>query len=235
MNDIIELVKRQRLTEDETMIGRILMTGCMLLLWSVTTHAQTISRWGFFGGITFSDQDITTDIQGFRLERQTGFHAGGYMEWPIISSFSVVTDLAYVQKGAGQKWEEITYEYPLGTGEFVTHNARLDYFSLSVRGKAALPGTVISPYVTAGPRLDYLLDYQSHDYLSLAGYYRQFDKIVLGTTVSAGLQSSTLLPVFCFVEFRYDIDLTNSFARDNDIGSIEIRNISYSVSAGIGL
>jgi hypothetical protein len=77
-----------------------------------------------------------------------------------IPFISVITELDYVQRESGVDVLTTTETGP----EIVdkkTLYSRLDYLSVPVLAIATLTGTIISPYIVAGPRFDFLFDYKS--------------------------------------------------------------------------
>ena len=217
------------------MTRTILFLSVLIVVLTLPAQAQLVKHWGLIGGLTSSDHVWNGNVSmEDRQKRQSGFHAGVFLEWLDIPYFSVVTQLSYVQKGVGLEWEYQSYEEPLGTGEFFTAHARLDYLSLAVLAKASVPSSLISPYVVAGPRLDILLDHASDHYLSLASLYELFDPTVLGLSVGAGLQTRCLFSALFFLQFRYEIDLHDSFKSYGDLFHTKVKNSSFDISAGIG-
>jgi hypothetical protein len=202
---------------------------CVLVLMCTNeSPSQLIKGYGIKLGMTSADQKFNyTFISGIETKRRLGFISGVYVEWLDIPVISVITEVDYTQRGMGQGLYVTSEAGPerIGTKTFYS---RLDYLSIPVLAKATLPGTIISPYIFAGPRFDFLLGYKS-DENTFNDLYGKFKKNIFGGTVGLGAETGSLLPVTLTVDFRYNIDFTKSFKNSD----LEVTNNAFDFMVGV--
>ena len=109
-----------------------------------------------------------------------------------------------------------------------TFYSRLDYLSIPVLAKVTLPGTIISPYVVAGPRFDFLLGYKS-DENAFSDLYNKFKKNIFGGTVGLGVETGSLLPVTLTADVRYNFDFMKSYKTEY----LEVTNNAFDFMVGV--
>jgi hypothetical protein len=176
------------------MIGKNFMSGRMyrvivfVCIFPAMTHAQLFYGWGVKAAFTRSRLAID-DFDNFSTWR-SGLNAAIYGEHEFGHYVTVVGQLEYTQKGyifeqvetnqAGQKIQD------------VHANTRLDYVSVPLLLKLKYPMPDWIPFITVGPRFDYLFHYQKGEFQftsvtvadDMADHLESF---VLGTSVSCGV------------------------------------------------
>jgi hypothetical protein len=187
-----------------------------------TSHSQLIRGYGIKAGFASTNQDWHYDIMSGSLNTDTrkGLDVGAFVEWLDIPLFSVVTEVHYIQKGFTQKIAVTNEDYPDGTGEYVTHSAELDYFSIPVVAKIRYDLLNISLYVFAGPRYDVLVSTKSDIYGIILD---QIESSELGASFGLGFDYS--LPALFKVgaEIRYSPSIQNSYAKNG----LTVKNQSW--------
>jgi hypothetical protein len=200
----------------------------LVLVCTNESPSQLIKGYGIKLGLTSADQKFNyAMVPDLKTKRRLGFVSGVYVEWLDIPFVSVITEIDYTQRGMGQG-VYVTSEAgseQIGTKIFYS---RLDYFSIPVLVKATLPGTIISPYVVAGPRFDFFVGYKS-DENAFNILYDKFKKNISGGTVGLGAETGSLLPVTLTADVRYNFDFTNSFKSEY----LEVTNNAFDFLLGV--
>jgi hypothetical protein len=96
-----------------------------------------------------------------------------------------------------------------------------------VLAKLTLPVEPINPYLLIGPRIDFLLGYQSDENVFNA-VYDDFSKTMTGASFAVGVDLKTLLPVAILVEARYNVDFKDSYSTQY----LKVRNNSFDIWVG---
>ncbi|MDP2209280.1 MAG: outer membrane beta-barrel protein [Bacteroidota bacterium] len=184
--------------------------------------SQPIKRYGAKIGVSSATWVWKTDgstVCG--IDNRLGLDLGASVEWFNTPTFSVLTELHFVQKGMKHNIPITTIQYPEGTGEFIKHNIRLDYLSFAVLPKLRLETEIFEFYVIAGVRLDMSLSnsvaVEGREPLrtySAQGYQSLIDKFKspqLGGTVGFGAQFDSLLLLPAGIEFRYSPNFQSAY------------------------
>jgi hypothetical protein len=191
--------------------------------------AQFLRSFGFKAAITSANQDFeyslfSTDL---KMKRRVGFNFGVYAEWLDIPYLSLVSQVEYAQRGMGMDFLITGSQGPQALGT-KTIFSRVDYISIPILLKFRLQGSVITPYVLAGPRLDVLAGYESPDGV-FNSVYDTFKHTTLGGSVAGGLQIQSVLPVTIVVEARYNLDFVDSY----ETTLLKVRNNSFDFWLGL--
>jgi hypothetical protein len=171
-----------------------------------------LKSWGLKVGVTSSEVSIQPKL--FDTNRRTGIIAGIFAEWINSPYFSIITEFDYLQRGFIEEMAEMN-----NNGDFIQQveaSTRLDYISIPFCAKIQLPLNGIKPYITAGPRIDFLFNrskgvfrFRSATIRSeLASYYSSQNA---GGTIGLGIETNQLLALPVFLEIRYGFDISNSF------------------------
>jgi len=182
-------------------------------------------HYGLKAGLTSSTVSITRAEN--RIRRREGFVVMAFAEWLEASYVSLLTEVGYAQRG-------YTAILPVTEGASVVAErrpVRFDHLTVAALAQVRYPGTVVEPYVVAGPRGDVFLGGKSAlgQDLTLDGY----EPVAFGATVGAGVEVGTeVLPVPMFLEVRYNADLTDSLACCPDE---EMRHRAVDILLGIEL
>ncbi len=191
------------------------------------SEAGIIKSFGVKTGIGITNLSYkTTFIGELEFDNRIGVDLGGFLvfyETPVVSS---LIELRYFQKG-------MTYEiegkdqYNQDTG-MVKYDNRLDYLSISLFGQYTLRRSTLSPYLYFGPRIDFLIGYDSDGWDIL---FEEFKSPEFGADIGAGTEIKVgTLPVM-LAEFRYNFYLDYAYKTDQ----IEMRNRSFEILVGVKL
>jgi hypothetical protein len=212
---------------------KLLVMPVVLLLFACTVNAQLVKSYGFKVAVTSAFQKFDYSPLGgisnsdIPWKRKTCINAGLFIEWLNLPIVSVITQLDYRQVGVGA---------PVGfydtVGNILSSSilyGKVNYISMPLLLKAELPTTIVCPYLLLGSRIDHLISYSSdRDFWSPV--YKQFEKTVYGGTFGIGLETKHILPVTAILEFRYNMDFTDSYSDEY----LKIKNNSYDFCLGIG-
>lgn len=204
-----------------------------IILASTTLHsAQILRGYGVKAGVmsalmkeTYKDPDFFGISGPPELHRRIGAGAGAYCEWLNLPAFSLVTQLEYRAGGVGHEvW--CTDENGNILGSYISY-ARIDHIALCVLAKARVSRSVVSPYVMVGPRFDHVLGWNHNGWTNL---FDHIDKDIAGLTFGGGTELARIIPLNMLVEFRYDIDLSDSY----DDHTVTVRKNSFGAWLGVG-
>jgi hypothetical protein len=216
---------------------RIVSFAAVLLPLSV--QAQLLKSYGIKAGVNSSNAAFSLPQDAFEIatQRRTGGHAALFVEWGGSSAFSLVTQVEYAQRGFAEE-QEITGENgpePLGK---VRASTRLDYISLPLLLKLQYRKSAISPYLIAGPRVDFLVNREAGEFdfvignskVTLASELNEiFDDRDLGGTIGLGFNAQKFLPLPLLVEGRYNFDFTDN----GKLPPLQGKNNSFDLWLGI--
>ncbi len=169
-----------------------------------TSRSQVIRGYGFKVGLVSSNefwQDTEPGTRGRWMDSYTGIAVGGFIELALLSHVSVVGEVQYAQKG--MKGTEVFInglEVPYNVVEAPWE----EYLSIPIAAKIGLPVGLITPYLLAGPRVDFLLS--SHHDGDTEAPFNRFKAVDYGGTFGCGVKWN-----WFFLEFRYDPDFTDSY------------------------
>ena len=180
--------------------------------------------------VTSADQkyDLTL-VPGLETKRRVGFNVAAFAEWFDVPFFSLITQVEYAQKGTGQDFVVTGPSGPNPVGVRTLYS-RLDYVSVPVLGKLRLPGGPLSPYIVAGPRMDFFLGYKS-DEGAFNSVYDKFKKTSLGGSAGIGIQLDSILPISVLAEARYNFDFVDSY----ETNLLKVRNSTFDFWLGVAL
>ena len=198
------------------------------------SNAQLLKSYGVKAAFTSASQSFTYQnppFPGFGpdIKRRTGFGIALYAEWFNLQVISIVSQIEYTQRGIG---EEIAITGPNGPTIIRTEvrDKRLDYLSIPILAKTSVPFGNVTPYILIGPRIDFLLGYRD-EFIVGNSIYQDFKKTMFGGTIGTGFALADLLPTTISVEFRYNIDLGDSY----DTSLLKVRNNAYDIWVGVAL
>jgi hypothetical protein len=157
-----------------------------------------------------------------------GFDAGIFVEALDLPFLSVLAELHYVQKGFTNTLPVTTEAQPDGTGEEITFRPRVDYLSLPILAKIRFDVGFFTPYVFAGPRVDFLLT-NTDDGFGLV--LDKFKKTDVGVSIGMGVELPLSFVSHLLAEFRFSPSLTEAFKN----GSLKVKNQSIELFLGVEL
>jgi len=181
-----------------------------LLIIQFSSTAQLVRTVGVKGGAVAAAQswDLASPFS-LDTERRWGIDVGVFVEWLNMPVFSLSSELHYIQKGMKYSLPITTEEFPDGTGEYWIRSPRVDYLSIPLLGKARIPVEWLSPYVIAGPRVDFLLHTEGEGFEIVLD---KFEKIDLGATIGVGLEVKVFDPAQLGIEFRFSPSFKDGYS-----------------------
>ena len=209
----------------------------VLSMLPLSNYASTVKHYGVKIGLTSANQEFTgIYLENVDLKRKNGFNAGIFIEFLDFSNFSILTQLEYTQKGMIEE-NIVTDELGNQIGQY-TIESTLNYLSVPISAKYSIPIQNIIPYLIAGLRYDYLINYNSFyeeppqiGSESSSGFldntiYDEFRKSVFGAQFGVGVEIDFISIIKPSIEFRYNIDLTNSLKLEGKTA----KNNSFDIS-----
>jgi len=197
----------------------------------IPSHAGIVSHYGVSGSFTRSTLD--TDWFDNYSAWRSGFNIGIFVENDLMYYLSIIPRLEYCQRGYIQ--EQVETDENGNEIQEVRANTRLDYLSLPLSLKVKYPAGGVTPFVTAGLRLDYLVNHSrgTYEFTSVTAPDELSDHLspwVLGSSFSLGLQAPVSQRHDLILEVRHNRDITDSAKEPIEYG---IRNRSYDVLVGL--
>jgi hypothetical protein len=213
----------------EIMKKRLVNSILVFICVSTLSYGQILDRYGLKAGATFSDQkwEYTSFDFEDNFDNRTGITIGAFAEVINFGNFGIQSELNYIQRGM-QFDVNVTIVDGPDSKETETIKNRTDYLSLALLAKYSLNISLISPYILAGPRLDFYIDKNVHKVF--AEIYEDFNNQLYGGTIGAGVEVS-VLPFDLFTEFRYDFDFNKAYEKD----FLDITSKSFYFTVGIFL
>ena len=213
------------------MKNTILIIILLLCVISIPSKAQLIKSYGVKIAVTTAHHTWKSSNTNWTYEpekRRVGFNLALYAEWLNTPLFSILTQLEYTQRGFGEEFNRRDeFNNDLGT---ITKYTRFDYLSLPILCKVRVPIGTVSPFIQVGPRIDYFLGYKDDLYPNRS-MWKDSKENIFGLSFSIGAEINNLLPFILSTEFRYNMDLTNSYESQ----TLKIRNNAFDFWIGVGL
>ncbi|MFZ1081620.1 MAG: porin family protein [Candidatus Kryptoniota bacterium] len=193
------------------------------------SHAQLIRAYGLKLGTDAANESwVYTTFSNSPSDNRWGFTVDGFVEFFNLPFFSGVAEIQYTQKGMMEKLPVTTDAGPEGTGQFLTIGPSVNYLSIPLLAKVRFERGNITPYLIAGPRMDFLLSKNGNGYDLVVN---QFKTSEFGATFGVGVELTSILPVGALAEFRYN----PSFDDALNNGSVKVRNRSFDFLLGVRL
>ncbi len=210
----------------------LLLFGCLAAL-SSPLNAQALKSVGIKSGVAFSNQSWDYQSLGlkFQYDYRRSLPASLQAEWALGSKLSLLTELGYLQKGYQRQMAVFSIQEPDGTGEIWT-NARFNnlYFSPQLQFNQALGA--FTAYAFAGPRVDYLLSYESYSNLWLLE--SEFEGLRFGLNYGLGLQYNfKRFGISADFTHFYDLQPLINIEAGNGNAGLEVRNQVFALRFGL--
>ena len=157
----------------------ILCCLCFLLFVQSTSAVSFGTKVGF----NTTSQDFTFSQFGnlFKLNK-TGAEIGIFFEFPLVQTFSITTEVRYLQKG-----EQFDY---LGLVGNVTNpsgvSTKLSYLSFLALAKLRIPVGGFSIYGLMGPRFDFKVG--PKELVGFEIYTNNYQSPIAGSIIGAGME-----------------------------------------------
>lgn len=188
-----------------------------------SVQAFPFVEFGIKGGVEFTNQsfDAPYDLDpGTRV----GIHIGVFGEWLDLPMFSLLTEVAYVQRGMKNDVLDIDNDRTI---EF---DNRIDYISISVLPKYKISLVAASIYIACGPRIDYKQRVADDTIWQEEGTDDYLQDVNIGGDIALGIDFNRFSG-----EFRYSRDFTPCFDNEGLEGAepVEVINSSFGFLFGI--
>jgi len=142
--------------------------------------------------------------------------------------YGLLIEGAYIQKGAKEIIQGTTIT-PNDQGyidtETISYSNRFDYITLQSYLKIQYPLTYITPYIIAGPRIDYMLNKNIEVFKLVSN---EFEEINYGISYGIGLTYTKLKYIIPFVEIINSPDINKTYETD----LLTVSNYSYEIKVG---
>jgi hypothetical protein len=204
------------------LFGILILTSSFV----VSSNSQETIKYGIKLALTSSNQKFEyRDLSSIDLKRRIGFNAGIFIENVIESYYSIRGQLEYSQRGMGIELVRTTVNSPEGTDKYIDYH-RVDYLSLPILIKISYPTKSVQPFLIVGPRIDYLIGYNS---IGFQPVYDHLKTVVIGSSIGVGIESTTLLQSDLMLELRYNFDHTDAYNTE----LLNVRNNSFDLWLGV--
>lgn len=202
----------------------------LIIICYSTTQAQFIKNVGVKTGATISRQ-MWKYAPGLGIsidpDSKIGFNAGVFAEFLNLPFLSFVAEVNYVEKGMQLTAYITPIDNPDGGTETVM-KAGVNYLNLSLLAKVRLEGVLFTPYIIAGPKVDFEI---SRNGQILGGtVFDDYTKSRFGFKVGGGTEIKVLNITF-LAEILYDSDFGNLFESSN----LKITTSAVDLRAGVSL
>ncbi len=209
----------------------------LVLLSNTLAHSQSFRKkkssfmlmgWGVTGGGTLCTQIWNyaainhTETKNYRL----GWNGSVFVEMMNKTYWRWISELQYNQKGAIDQ---------VPTGE--KFNNRIDYISFNNFIKIREEEYAITPYLIAGPRIEYKLSTHPQDKSGnivnpSIDIINNFKPLHVSFSVGAGVEFLRFKPWLPFIEFQFNPDITNAY-RNKDLSDLQIRHRAFELRVGL--
>ncbi len=181
-----------------------LITACTL-----STHGQVMGSFGLKAGFSLANQSYEFKPIDYNMETQaiTGPALAIFMEAFKGERFSFQVDLAYAVKGSKTTTESVTVNH-MENNRIVVNSgdqtvSKFSYLAFSPMARYRFEMEQIVPYFLLGPRLDFLLNYETDSKYPLEDQ----NSVILGLPVGTGLELR-LKSLNLLFEIQYQLDLS---------------------------
>lgn len=215
-----------------TTFKSILLLGCLTAFCSAS-QAQALKSVGVKSGIAFSSQSWDYQSIGLQLQYdyQSSLPASLQAEWGLGSKLSVLTEIGYLQKGYQRQMTVFSIQEPDGTGE-IRVNARFNNLYFSPQLQFNQKFSAFTAYAFAGPRVDYLLSYDSYANLSLLE--SDLEGLRYGLNYGLGLQYNfERFGISADFTHFYDLQPLINIEAGNGNAGLEVRNQVFAGRLGL--
>ena len=165
-----------------------------------------------FQNIPFCQSNLTIGVKGGliqnqyivsdALEKKSGFRSGFAFgitaEFLKSKHFMLISDLLYLKRGMSFKSGDYFDAYNSG-------ETSVSYLSLNVLPAFRLKNIFLSPYLFAGPRIEFVLNHYDANY---PGFYYNLNSFNFGFSSGVGLEKEISRGAYIHADFRYSRDFT---------------------------
>lgn len=211
----------------------------MIVLFSVITKAQIYHNVSFKVGYVSSNvsHSFENETKNNFSEARSGFLFSVSKEFESSNLFSLIPCLQYSQKGFNEKWIQTNES---GTVKEGLTNTKLDYLSLIFLAKLKYENPIIIPYLSVGPRLDFLLNKENGMIELTTGSIKSFwaDKFSrwsYGVSIIVGIEYKLFDDNDFILEGSFNPDISD-LLRDSSLKDfMKMKNNTFDIGLGIKL
>lgn len=193
-------------------------------------HGQFPSSFGAKAGVSVADQTYKFEPIDYTLETEAVFGPtfSLFAEAFRGNHFSMQLDLSYFLKGSKTSTESITVDH-LNDDRIIVNEGEMSkstfsYLSIAPMARYRLGQGSFQPYFLLGPRVDFLLKYESDSEYPLEDQNSVIPGLTLGTGLEYGLNKLGL-----FAEFQFQGDIIPVTGQD----PLLVNNHFLSLTLGI--
>ncbi|MCH9023922.1 MAG: PorT family protein, partial [candidate division Zixibacteria bacterium] len=153
---------------------------CFLLL----AQSSFAVSFGVKLGFNTTSQEFTfTQLNNLGKLNKTGAEFGVFLEFPLVSTFSITTEIRYLQKG--EQFDYFSWGGNL-TNPDQTSSGRLSYVSFIALAKLKIPVRGINLYGLMGPRFDFKVG--PKEVVALQILTDNYNSPIAGSIIGAGME-----------------------------------------------
>ncbi|MDX9924473.1 MAG: outer membrane beta-barrel protein [Ignavibacteriaceae bacterium] len=199
------------------------------LIISNISYGQMIPKVGLKFGLNISNsiwyfnEPLNAELE---WENYSSYTLRGFVEINLTDNFGIEGELGFSRKGVYKEVPISPIDQPDVTiGISKTKNIT-EYLSLAALAKYNIYKGFMSPYILAGPQINFLVNYNVRNGSERA--YDEFNTAIFGYSVGSGIEIN-VKPIDILIEYRFERDLTNS----NTTEEFDVHNYSHSIMAGL--
>ncbi|HPS62844.1 MAG TPA: porin family protein [Bacteroidales bacterium] len=213
----------------KTFLSFLLLIPCLALT-AQNLHIQV--------GPTFSKLNLESSAPGgnsLKFDKTvTGYTVQLGLDYLDLNYFNLSTGFGYLQKGGKDSVNTASPEMTLNPNGIA--KIRLDYITLNTVANLKFPiKGLLVPYVFAGPRLDYLMNYEEDT--RVFGFYDDYAKVnrlIYGVIAGGGINVKLMRLTFglsfdYYFNFNKPVDCTLGGT------AVKISERTFAVNAKVGL
>jgi hypothetical protein len=191
------------------MLGKYTYLSVLVFLMTDAGNAQLFRSIGTKVAYSsaFQDFDFASNISGGKRISVINFSA--FAELFDGSPLAVMVQCEYVQRGMRDRFAIISPTGPEIIG-YDDKDSRVRYLSFPILAKIYLLKGLLSPYLLAGGRIDFMLSYKSDDD-AYSAVYNMFARSTYGLSGGGGMELVLSSELFMLFEARYNLDLKDSY------------------------
>ena len=192
-------------------------------------QGQIVRSFGIKAGTAAANQNWDYAFSSGSLDTKIrwGLDVGAFVEWLNMPTFSLLSEVHYIQKGFTTEIPVTTEQSPEGNGSRMSYSPVVHYFSIPILAKGRMEVGSATVYGFAGPRMDVLLSAHGDVYDAVV---REFRGTEFGASLGVGIESAELGPVVLGLEFRYSPTFQDSYSTT----FLSVRNRSMELLLVIG-
>ncbi len=208
----------------------------LMLLFSLINKAQILNNISFKVGYVSSN--VSHSIDGSDVDNfsdcRSGFLINLSKEFTLSDIISLAPSVQFNQKGFNENWKQTNMSGIVKEG---TANTRLDYLSILLCAKVKYKNPILTPYLSAGPRLDFLIN-KDNGIIDLTSgsiqsvWADNFSKWSYGFCIIAGIEYCLTKDLNIIFEVSYSPDISDLLRESNFADYMKMRNGSFDIGIG---